>query len=134
MRTVHRLSRAVSSWFAVVVVAAGAAALLVPQAFTPLAPAVPWLLGLIMLGMGMTLRPRDFTVIATRPWAMLLGIAAQYAIMPLVGLALAVLLGLPDEVAAGVVLVGACPGGTASNVMVFLARGDTALSVAMTTA
>lgn len=134
MRTVHRLSRAVSSWFAVVVIAAGAAALLVPQAFTPLAPAVPWLLGLIMLGMGMTLRPRDFTVIATRPWAMLLGIAAQYAIMPLVGLALAVLLGLPDEVAAGVVLVGACPGGTASNVMVFLARGDTALSVAMTTA
>lgn len=131
----HRL-KAISAftghWFALIVLAAGALALAVPSAFAGGTPAVPWLLSIIMLGMGMTLRPADFAIVARRPWALLLGVAAQYTIMPLLGLAIALALGLPPLLVAGMVLVGAAPGGTASNVMVYLSRGDTALSVAMT--
>jgi BASS family bile acid:Na+ symporter len=82
--------------------------------------------------MGMTLKLSDFAVVAQRPWALLLGVAAQYVVMPLLGLGIASALGLSAALTAGMVLVGAAPGGTASNVMVYLARGDTALSVAMT--
>lgn len=78
------------------------------------------------------MRPADFAVVARRPWALLLGVAAQYLVMPLVGFGLAQVLGLSAALAAGLVLVVAAPGGTASNVMVYLSRGDTALSVAMT--
>ena len=80
----------------------------------------------------MTLRGSDFAIVARRPWALLLGVAAQYVVMPGVAWLLTQVLSLPAAVAAGVVLVGAAPGGTASNVMVYLAKGDTALSVAMT--
>lgn len=133
MRTVERVAAAVGKWFAVIVLVAGAVALLVPDVFVGGAPAIPWLLAVIMLGMGMTLRVGDFAVVARRPWALLLGVAAQYAVMPLVGYGLAVVLDLSPALAAGMVLVGSAPGGTASNVMVYLSRGDTALSVAMTT-
>lgn len=133
MSAVEAVSRFVARWFALVVVAAGAVALLAPDVFAPGTVAVPWLLSLIMLGMGLTLRPADFVVVARRPWALLAGVAAQYLVMPLVAYGLAQALGLSPALAAGLVLVGAAPGGTASNVMVYLSRGDTALSVAMTT-
>lgn len=133
MRTVERVGSVVARWFAVIVLAAGAIALLTPETFAAGASATPWLLALIMLGMGMTLRVGDFAVVARRPWALLAGVAAQYVVMPLVGYGLAMVLGLSPTLAAGMVLVGAAPGGTASNVMVYLSRGDTALSVAMTT-
>lgn len=120
-------------WFPLIVLAAAAIALVTPGTFAAWAPAVPWLLAVIMLGMGMTLTLDDFKNIARRPLALLLGVAAQFTIMPLTGYLLAVLLGLPPELAIGMILVGAAPGGTASNVMVYLAKGDTALSVAMTT-
>jgi BASS family bile acid:Na+ symporter len=97
-------------------------------------PAIQPLLGLVMLGMGMTLAPADFRRVAERPAAVAIGVALQFAIMPLAGFALARALGLPPALAAGVVLVGACPGGTASNVVAWLARGDVALSVTLTTA
>ncbi|HSJ96604.1 MAG TPA: bile acid:sodium symporter family protein, partial [Myxococcota bacterium] len=97
-------------------------------------PAIQPLLGLVMLGMGMTLAPADFRRVAERPAAVAIGIALQFAIMPLAGFALGRALGLPPALAAGVVLVGACPGGTASNVVAWLARGDVALSVTLTTA
>jgi BASS family bile acid:Na+ symporter len=126
------LSDAVGRWFPAIVVVTGAVALAAPDVFAGGTVAVPWLLSLIMLGMGLTLRPADFAVVARRPLALALGVAAQYVIMPLLAYALAKALGLSPELAAGLVLVGAAPGGTASNVMVFLARGDTALSVAMT--
>lgn len=133
MRKVESVSKFVGRWFALIVLVAGGVALLAPDAFAPGAPAIPWLLAVIMLGMGVSLRPSDFSIIAKRPWATLLGVAAQYTVMPLLGLALATVLGLPPALAAGMVLVGAAPGGTASNVIVYLARGDTAQSVAMTT-
>jgi len=133
MQSVERVSALVGRWFAVIVILAGAVALLTPETFAPGATAIPWLLALIMLGMGMTLRVGDFAIVAKRPWALLLGVAAQYVVMPLVGFGLAVVLDLSPALAAGMVLVGAASGGTASNVMVYLSRGDTALSVAMTT-
>lgn len=132
MSAIKTLSDFVGRWFAVIVLAAGGVALAAPELFAGGTAAVPWLLTLIMLGMGLTLRPSDFGVVARRPWALLLGVAAQYVVMPLVGLGLARALDLSPALTAGLVLVGAAPGGTASNVMVYLSRGDTALSVAMT--
>lgn len=133
MKRVERVSGLVGRWFAVIVLVAGAIALATPETFAPGTGAIQWLLALIMLGMGMTLQLGDFALVVRRPWALLLGVAAQYVVMPLVGFGLAVALDLSPALAAGMVLVGAAPGGTASNVMVYLARGDTALSVAMTT-
>lgn len=133
MSALKRVGAVTGRWFPVIVLAAGAVALAAPSAFAFAAPAVPWLLAVIMLGMGMTLRPADFAIIGKRPIPVLLGVAAQYVVMPLLGYGLAVAFDLPTMLAVGMVLVGAAPGGTASNVMVFLARGDTALSVAMTT-
>ncbi|MVA75254.1 bile acid:sodium symporter family protein [Auraticoccus sp. F435] len=131
--TAARISTVAGTWFPVVVLVAGAIAVMVPAPFRTLGPAVNYLLALIMLGMGMTLRGTDFTVVVRRPWALVIGVVAQYVIMPSLGLALALLLQLPPALLVGVVLVGSAPGGTASNVMVYLAKGDTALSVAMTT-
>ena len=128
----EKLSRVAGAWFPLIVLVGGGVALLAPDLFRAWIPFVPWLLAIIMLGMGMTLRPSDFAIIGRRPWALLLGVAAQYTIMPLVGYGLALALQLPPELAIGMILVGATPCGTASNVMVFLARGVTALCVAMT--
>ena len=97
-----------------------------------LASSIPFLLGLVMLTMGMTLGARDFLPLLKRPWDVCLGGAAQFLVMPLVAWAVVKLLGPPVELALGVILVGACPGGTASNVMTYLAKGDVPLSVAMT--
>ncbi len=132
MDTIATLSAFVGRWFALIVVVAGGIALATPDTFAGGSTLVPYLLMVIMLGMGMTLRGSDFAIVARRPWALLLGVAAQYVVMPGVAWLLTQVLSLPAAVAAGVVLVGAAPGGTASNVMVYLAKGDTALSVAMT--
>lgn len=130
----ERIGRVAGTWFPLIVLVAGAAAVLVPAAFTPIGPWITTLLGVIMLGMGLTLEPADFTVIARKPRAFVVGVVAQYVIMPLTAIGLALAFALPPELLVGVVLVGSAPGGTASNVMVYLAKGDTALSVAMTTA
>lgn len=90
-------------------------------------------LGVIMLTMGMTLRGEDFRVLASRPLDIAIGAVAQFTIMPLVALGLVRLLGLPRPVAAGLMLVGCCPGGVSSNIMSFLCKGDVAFSVGMTT-
>jgi BASS family bile acid:Na+ symporter len=127
-----RISSFAGRWFTVIVLVAGGVALLTPDTFSGATVAVPWLLALIMLGMGMTLEAKDFAVVARRPWPLLAGVAAQYVVMPGLAWLIATLLDLPAPLAAGMILVGAAPGGTASNVMVFLSRGDTALSVAMT--
>lgn len=114
------------------VVAFAASALILPSAFKWVAPQIPILLGVIMFGMGMTLRVEDFKEIFRRPRDVLIGVLAQFTIMPLIAYGLAKLFQLPAELAVGVILVGTCPGGTASNVMTYLAKGDLALSVSMT--
>jgi len=90
------------------------------------------LLGVIMFGMGLTLRPEDFRVVFSRPRDVLTGCLAQFTVMPLLAFALARIFSLDEALTVGVVLVGCCPGGTASNVITYLAKGDVALSVGMT--
>lgn len=92
------------------------------------------LLGLVMFGMGLTLNPDDFRIVFSRPKDVLTGCLAQFTVMPLTAWLLARLFCLPDDLALGVILVGCCPGGTASNVITYLAKGDLALSVGMTAA
>ncbi len=96
-------------------------------------PAIVPLLGLVMLAMGISLRPADFHHILRRPQVMAVGVLMQFLLMPLIAWLLVRLLSLPRELAIGVILVGTCPGGTASNVMTYLARGDVALSISLTT-
>lgn len=129
----ERNARVAVTIFPLLILGGGAIALIMPTAFTGLAPAINPLLGVIMFGMGLTLTPPDFAVIAKRPVPVVIGVVAQYLVMPLLGLLVASVLGLPAALAAGVILVGCCPGGTASNVVSYLAKGDVALSVAMTT-
>ena len=109
-------------------------ALTLPVSFKWVVPRISILLGVIMFGMGMTLKPEDFREIFRRPRDVLIGLLAQFTIMPLLAFGLANLFQLPAELAAGVILVGTCPGGTASNVMTYLAKGDLALSVSMSMA
>lgn len=90
------------------------------------------LLGIVMFGMGITLRLQDFKVVFTKPKAVIIGILSQFIIMPGLALILCGIFRLSPELATGVVLVGSCPGGTSSNVMTYLAKGDVALSVGMT--
>lgn len=92
------------------------------------------MLGVIMFGMGLTLSPQDFKVVLSRPKDIFIGCLTQFTVMPLLALGLTLAFSLPKELAIGVILVGCCPGGTASNVMTYLAKGDLALSVGMTAA
>lgn len=130
--TQDRNARIAVTVFPLLVIAGAAVAFMTPGTFRSWAPHVPTLLTVIMFGMGLTLSPRDFTLVLSRPIPVVLGVAAQYGIMPLLGWVVAKALGLPPELAAGVILVGTCPGGTSSNVVSYLAKGDVALSVTMT--
>ena len=123
----------ITRWMGVLVLVAAVSALLLPDLFVGIKPSVinP-LLGLVMFGMGLTLRLDDFRIVFSRPKDVITGCLAQFTIMPLLAWILARIFGLTDELALGVVLVGCCPGGTASNVITYLAKGDLALSVGMT--
>lgn len=91
------------------------------------------LLGLVMFGMGLTLEWKAFATVFARPLEVSIGVLCQFVLMPLLAWGLARLFRLPTELAVGVLLVGCCPGGTSSNVISYLAKGDVALSVGMTT-
>ena len=123
----------ISRWMGALVLLMALTALLIPA---PFAAVDTWyinpMLGLIMFGMGLTLSPSDFRVVFSRPKDVLTGCLAQFTIMPLLAWLLAHLFALPSDLALGVILVGCCPGGTASNVITYLAKGDLALSVGMT--
>jgi len=131
MRAIALLSRFVGNTFALWVLLFAVLAFLAPQWFRPLAPAIVPMLGIVMFGMGLTLKLEDFAEVARHPWRVCLGVVAHFVIMPGVAWLLCQLLQLPPEIAVGVILVGCCPSGTASNVMTWLARGDLALSVAI---
>lgn len=108
-------------------------ALIFPETVSHVKPTVinP-LLGVIMFGMGLTLRADDFRIVFSRPKDVLVGCLAQFTVMPLLAWMLARVFALDEALTVGVVLVGCCPGGTASNVITYLAKGDLALSVGMT--
>jgi len=129
----HRLLATAANAFPVWVLAGAALALWQPALFTWFSG--PWIVGglaLVMLGMGLTLNVSDFRAVLKMPRAVALGFIAQYTIMPLLGWALGRVLDLPAPFAVGLILVACCPGGTASNVVAFLARANVALSVLMT--
>ena len=132
MRALTALSRFVSASFPVWVLLFAILAFFRPAWFLTLTVAIAPLLGLVMFGMGLTLKGEDFREVARHPIRVLIGVLAQFVIMPGLAWLLCRLLQLPAEIAVGVILVGCCPGGTASNVMTWLSRGDVALSVAIT--
>ncbi len=105
---------------------------LFPQPFIELKPAIMPLLALIMLCMGLTLHFRDFTRVFATPRLIVLGVILQYSVMPAAAFVIAHALGLGAMLTAGMILVGASPGGTASNVICYLARANVALSITLT--
>ncbi|WP_101846343.1 bile acid:sodium symporter family protein [Halobacillus sp. Marseille-P3879] len=132
MRILEAISKTAGKYFAFWVVGIAVIAYFIPDPFLFLNNYITLLLGVVMFGMGLTLKPVDFKLVASKPVPVIIGVMAQFLIMPLVALVIAYILQLPSELAAGLVLLGAVPGGTASNVMVYLARGNLALSIAMT--
>ncbi len=133
MDKLYNLSTWISGHITLIVVIVTAVALAVPESFLWMSGSVITpMLGVVMFGMGLTLRPVDFKPVVMHPKEIIVGELAQFVIMPSLAWLLCKVLDLPTELALGVILVGCCPGGTASNVFCYLADGDVALSVAMT--
>ncbi len=129
MKFFHWLTHAFPFW----VVLASGLALWHPPLFTWFSgPLITVGLGIIMLGMGLTLTMQDFRRVFETPGSVVAGALLQYSVMPLLGWGLGFLFGLPTPFAIGLVLVSCCPGGTASNVITYLARANVPLSVTMT--
>ena len=125
----------IARWMGALVLLVATLALTLPATFAWIDTwTINPLLGVIMFGMGLTLSPHDFKVVLSRPRDILIGCLTQFTVMPLLALGLTWAFSLPQELAIGVILVGCCPGGTASNVITYLAKGDLALSVGMTAA
>ena len=127
-----RSARIAVTVFPVLILAAFAVSLAVPAQLSPLSAGTDVALGIIMFGMGLTLTPPDFALVVKRPLPVLVGVVAQFVIMPTLAWVLAKAFQLDPMLAAGVILVGCAPGGTSSNVISYLAKGDVALSVTMT--
>ncbi|MBQ1390475.1 MAG: bile acid:sodium symporter family protein [Firmicutes bacterium] len=133
MKRLAKISDAVGTYMALIVLAVAALSLFYPAA--TLWVKTSWintLLMIVMFGMGLAIRPADFAIVFTRPRDILCGCLAQFTIMPLLAFVLSRLFHLDPALTAGVVLVGTCPGGTASNVITYFSKGDVALSVGMT--
>ncbi|KUP32633.1 sodium transporter [Bacillus halotolerans] len=133
MENIRKISHFAGQTFGIWVIVFAVLGFSFPSLFSWISSYITIFLGIIMFGMGLTLQTDDFKELIRKPLYVIIGVIAQYTIMPLVAFGLAYGLHLPSEIAVGVILVGCCPGGTASNVMTFLAKGNTALSVAVTT-
>ena len=130
MKTLEKVSDFAGKYMAIIALAVAIIALIIPGPVHSVLPTswVNTLLGIVMFGMGMTLKLSDFKVVFTKPKAVIVGICSQFIVMPLLAFLLVTIFQLPT----GVILVGCCPGGTSSNVMTYLSKGDVALSVGMT--
>ena len=128
-----RFCKQIADYMGVLVLLSAIVALVFPEVIGQVKPTVinP-LLGIIMFGMGLTLNANDFRIVFSRPKDIIIGCLAQFTIMPLLAWLLAQFFQLDEALTIGVILVGCCPGGTASNVITYLAKGDLALSVGMT--
>lgn len=140
MEQINKLSDFLSKYFILLVIAVSLGSILEPEPFIKLnkiklfeQSLINIGLGFIMFIMGVTLNFKDIKLVFTRFKDVFIGCAAQYIVMPLVAFMLAKIFNLPPAFAIGLVLLGTCPGGTISNVMTYMAKGDTALSVALTT-
>ena len=128
-----KLCHYISEYMGALVLGAAVLALVFPETLQQVPTRViNYMLGVVMFGMGLTLRLQDFKIVFSRPKDVVIGCLAQFTVMPLLAWALTRLFSLDEALALGVVLVGCCPGGTASNVITYLAKGDLALSVGMT--
>ncbi len=134
MKTLEKISSWAGKYMAIIALLVAIIALVFPDPVKGVIKTsyVNYLLGIVMFGMGMTLKISDFKVVFTKPKAVIVGILSQFVIMPLLAFVLVHLFNLEPALAVGVILVGSCPGGTSSNVMTYLAKGDVALSVGMT--
>ena len=134
MKTLEKISGWAGKYMAIIALLVAIIALVFPDPVKGIIKTsyVNTLLGIVMFGMGMTLKLSDFKVVFTKPKAVITGILSQFIIMPLLAFLLVKIFNLDPALAVGVILVGSCPGGTSSNVMTYLAKGDVALSVGMT--
>lgn len=132
MKAVASFSAFVGRTFALWVILFAVLGFVFPDIFKQITPYIVTLLGIIMFGMGLTISLDDFKEVAKRPFEVGIGVISQFLIMPLLAVLLTAIIPMSPEVAAGVILVGCCPGGTSSNVMTYLSKGDVALSVACT--
>ena len=128
-----QLCHYISKYMAVLVLVCAVLSLLFPAVLQPIpTKTINYLLGVVMFGMGLALNLHDFQVVFSRPKDIIIGCLAQFTVMPLLAWGLTKVFQLDEALALGVILVGCCPGGTASNVITYLAKGDLALSVGMT--
>ena len=133
MEKLTKIKNIFINYMAIIVLVVAAISLFAPKSALWIQTSwINYLLMLVMFGMGMTLKLNDFVLVFTRPKDIICGVIAQYSIMPLIAFGLSYLFNLDAALTAGVVLVGTCPGGTASNVITYFAKGDIALSVCMT--
>lgn len=130
-----KVSQILTKYYPVWLVATAVIAFLFPGVFNWVTGGwITWSLALVMLGMGLTLSPLDFKKLLSMPGASVLGLACQFTIMPLIGWSLAKGFKLEVDLAVGIILLASCPGGTASNMIAFLAKANLALSVVLTMA
>ena len=128
-----KISEVIGKYMAWIVLVIAALALFVPGTCLWIQTGwINYLLMIVMFGMGLTMKLSDFAVVFTRPRDVIVGCLAQFIVMPLLAFGLGKVFGLSNELLVGVILVGTCPGGTSSNVITYLSKGDTALSVGMT--
>lgn len=132
MQAIAKASQWIGKTFAIWALLSAVLGFIFPEFFASFAKYIVPILGIIMFGMGTTLRTEDFVEIIKRPKLVLVGLLAQFTLMPLIAYVLTVVFKLDPMIAVGVILVGCCPGGTSSNVITFLAKGDVALSVSIT--
>ena len=133
MKVLEKISDFFGKYMAIIVLVVAALALFAPGTCLWIQTSwVNYLLMIVMFGMGLTLKLEDFKLVFTRPKDIIIGCLAQFTVMPLLAFLLGKAFGLDAALLAGVVLVGTCPGGTSSNVITYLSKGDVALSVGMT--
>ena len=132
MKKIGRISSFLTKYIGVIIIIFSIIAFCWRDGFAWTTNYTSMFLGIAMFGMGLTIKMGDFQVVFSRPKEILIGCLAQYTVMPFLAWILAVVLKLPEDLALGVILVGCCPGGTASNVITYIAGGDVALSVGMT--
>ena len=134
MRYLQLINAFIARYVTVIILLFSGMAFVMPQYFGWAVQYTAFFLGAAMFGMGLNIKAKDFAIVLTRPKDIAIGVLAQYSIMPVSALIICNLFQLPPDIAIGVILVGCCPGGTASNVITYIARGDVSLSVGMTIA
>ena len=133
MNKLNKISEFIGKYMAIIILVIAVVSLFFPNCFLCIKTSyINYLLMIIMFGMGLTLKSEDFVLIFSHPKEVIFGSISQYVVMPAFAFGLSYLFHLDSALTAGVVLVGTCPGGTASNVITYLSKGDVALSVCMT--